>query len=148
MLHAIAETEPNARKIVDSPEWRLFLMGPADVEQALFRLHQFRRVHYEVAGSLAQLNCRAARRSNSPGGSAHERLERAADNRLEPILESADPRPAISTYHDMPFAIFHYPAADEFAAPRRAVADADPARAEGQADHDHLARRAAPGRPR
>jgi BrxA len=55
MLHAIAEDEPNARKIVESPEWRLFLMGPADVEQALFRLHQFRRVHYEVAGSLAQL---------------------------------------------------------------------------------------------
>jgi hypothetical protein len=55
VVHAIAEDEPNARKIVESPEWRLFLMGPADVEQALFRLHQFRRVHYEVAGSLAQL---------------------------------------------------------------------------------------------
>jgi hypothetical protein len=35
--------------------------------------------------------------------------------RLEPILESPDPRPAISAYHDMPFAIFHYPPADEFA---------------------------------
>jgi BREX protein BrxB len=35
--------------------------------------------------------------------------------RLEPILESTDPRPAISAYHDMPFAIFHYPAGDEFA---------------------------------
>ena len=35
--------------------------------------------------------------------------------RLEPILESPDPRPAISAYHDMPFAIFHYPAEDEFA---------------------------------
>jgi len=55
VLHAIADSEPNARKIIDSPEWRLYLMGPADVEQALFRLHQFRRVHYEVAGSLAQL---------------------------------------------------------------------------------------------
>ena len=55
LLHAIAESEPNARKIVESPEWRLYLMGPSDVEQALFRLHQFRRVHYEVAGSLAQL---------------------------------------------------------------------------------------------
>jgi Putative inner membrane protein (DUF1819) len=55
VLHAIAESEPNARKIVDSPEWRLYLMGPSDVEQALFRLHQFRRLHYEVAGTLAQL---------------------------------------------------------------------------------------------
>ena len=34
--------------------------------------------------------------------------------RLEPILEGTDPRPAISTYHDMPFAIFHYPPEDEF----------------------------------
>src|SRR3954447_23100535 len=35
--------------------------------------------------------------------------------RLEPILESADPRPAIRAYHDMPFAIFHYPPDAEFA---------------------------------
>lgn len=34
--------------------------------------------------------------------------------RLEPILEVNDPRPAISTYHDMPFAIFHYPPEEEF----------------------------------
>ena len=34
--------------------------------------------------------------------------------RLEPDLESTDPRPAISTYHDMPFAIFHYPPSEEF----------------------------------
>jgi hypothetical protein len=55
VLHAIAESESNARKIIESPEWRLYLLGPADVEQALFRLHQFHQVHYEVAGSLAQL---------------------------------------------------------------------------------------------
>jgi bacteriophage exclusion system BrxB-like protein len=34
--------------------------------------------------------------------------------RLEPVLEATDPRPAISTYHDMPFAIFHYPPSEEF----------------------------------
>jgi len=55
VLHAIAESEPNARNIVASQEWRLYLMESNDVEQALFRLHQFRRLHYEVAGSLAQL---------------------------------------------------------------------------------------------
>ncbi len=55
LLHAIAETEPNARKIVESQDWRLYLMTSSDVEQTLFRLHQFRRVNYEVAGSLAQL---------------------------------------------------------------------------------------------
>jgi hypothetical protein len=34
--------------------------------------------------------------------------------KLEPVLEATDPRPAISTYHDMPFAIFHYPPEEEF----------------------------------
>ena len=34
---------------------------------------------------------------------------------LEPILKQADPRPAISAYHDMPYAIFRYPPEDEFA---------------------------------
>lgn len=32
---------------------------------------------------------------------------------LQPILEQEDPRPDISAYHDMPFAIFHYPPEDE-----------------------------------
>ncbi len=34
---------------------------------------------------------------------------------LEPILSSEDPRPQISAYHDMPYAIFRYPPEDEFA---------------------------------
>jgi hypothetical protein len=34
---------------------------------------------------------------------------------LEPVLKQTDPRPAISSYHDMPYAIFHYPPEDEFA---------------------------------
>jgi len=34
---------------------------------------------------------------------------------LEPVLKLADPRPAISAYHDMPYAIFRYPPEDEFA---------------------------------
>lgn len=34
---------------------------------------------------------------------------------LEPVLELADPRPKISAYHDMPYAIFCYPPKDEFA---------------------------------
>ena len=36
-------------------------------------------------------------------------------NQLEPILMRSDPRPAISAYHDMPYAIFRYPPQDEFA---------------------------------
>jgi len=34
---------------------------------------------------------------------------------LEPGLCQADPRPHISAYHDMPYAIFRYPPEDEFA---------------------------------
>ncbi len=33
---------------------------------------------------------------------------------LEPVLMSEDPRPKISAYHDMPYAIFRYPPKDEF----------------------------------
>lgn len=55
LLHAMVEQQPNALEVVHSVDWRMFLMDAGDVERELFRLHQFRRVHYEVAGSLAQL---------------------------------------------------------------------------------------------
>ena len=55
LLHAMADVEPNARRIVDAEDWHMFLMDTSDVERELLRLHQFRKVHYEVAGSLAQL---------------------------------------------------------------------------------------------
>lgn len=63
LLHAIADTQPNARAIVHSPDWRMFLMSVDEVERELFRLHQFHKLHYEVAGSLAQLTlpCATAR---------------------------------------------------------------------------------------
>ncbi len=32
---------------------------------------------------------------------------------LEPVLMAEDPRPRISAYHDMPYAVFHYPPEDE-----------------------------------
>lgn len=35
-------------------------------------------------------------------------------NDLEPILASPDPRPRISAYHDMPYALFHYDPEEEF----------------------------------
>jgi hypothetical protein len=34
--------------------------------------------------------------------------------RLEPILASQDPRPAISSYHNMPYALFRYDPQEEF----------------------------------
>lgn len=55
LLHAMYEAHGNARDVVNSPDWRLFLMSTADVERELFRLHQFRKLRYEVAGSLVEL---------------------------------------------------------------------------------------------
>lgn len=55
LLQAIAEKESNARRIVDAMDWRMFLMDASDVERELLRLHQFRKLDYQAAGSLAQL---------------------------------------------------------------------------------------------
>ncbi len=55
LLHAAHENEPNAHRLVHLPDWHMFLMEPDDVQRELFRLHQFRRLHYEVAGSLGEL---------------------------------------------------------------------------------------------
>ncbi|MEA1050839.1 BrxA family protein [Lamprobacter modestohalophilus] len=60
LLHAMVEREANARRVIDAEDWHLFLMGAEDVERALLRLHQFRRIDYEVAGSLAQIKLPAA----------------------------------------------------------------------------------------
>ncbi len=41
-------------------------------------------------------------------------LEHRLVHVLEPILESPDPRPRMSTYHDMPYALFVYDPKEEF----------------------------------
>lgn len=56
LLHALAEKQANAARLVESPEWRMYLMQPEDVERELMRLHQYNRLDYQVAGSLAQLS--------------------------------------------------------------------------------------------
>ena len=68
LLYAIAQLEPNARRIIESREWRLFLMDASDVERELLRLHQFHRLQYDAAGSLARLDLPA----DSPGSYARE----------------------------------------------------------------------------
>jgi len=55
LLHVMMDREANARRIIDAEDWRMYLMDAADVERELLRLHQFRKLHYEVAGSLAQI---------------------------------------------------------------------------------------------
>ena len=55
LLHAMYEDHGSPQKIIESHDWRIFLMRPADVEHELLRLHQFRKLDYQVAGSLVQL---------------------------------------------------------------------------------------------
>lgn len=55
LLHAIRDQTISPAKVVQSPDWRLFLMTPGDVEREILRLHQFRKLEYHVAGSLVQL---------------------------------------------------------------------------------------------
>jgi hypothetical protein len=56
LLHAIREEQQSPGKVITAPDWRMFLMRPADVEHEVLRLHQFRKLEYQVAGSLVQLS--------------------------------------------------------------------------------------------
>ena len=62
LLHAIREREANPGRLLTASDWRLFLMSPDDVERELLRLHQYRKLRFEVAGSLMQLSlpCKSA----------------------------------------------------------------------------------------
>lgn len=56
LLHAVLEQERhNSRRAIDSLEWRMYLMTAPELEAELLRLHQFKKVDYQAAGSLAQL---------------------------------------------------------------------------------------------
>ena len=55
LLHAMRDAGLAPRRLASSPEWRMYLMRPGDVERELLRLHQFRRLRYEVAGSIVEL---------------------------------------------------------------------------------------------
>lgn len=56
LLHAMRDEKVSPGKVVGSTDWRMFLMRPGDVEHELLRLHQFRKLEYQVAGSLAELS--------------------------------------------------------------------------------------------
>ena len=53
--HMIADFEGNSSKMPGSKLWRLAFMAQPDVHLALLRLHQFRRLNYEVAGNIVQV---------------------------------------------------------------------------------------------
>jgi hypothetical protein len=68
LLHAMKATEHNARRVIDSPDWRMYLLDSGDVEREVLRLHQFHRLSYEAAGTLATLDLPA----DSPAAYAQE----------------------------------------------------------------------------
>ena len=55
LLYAIREEMHSPRKVLESEDWRMFLMTPADVERELLLLHQYRKLDYHVAGSIVEL---------------------------------------------------------------------------------------------
>jgi hypothetical protein len=67
-LHVLGEDAGAPSRALQHPLWAAALMDPADVEAAVLRLHQFRRLEYHAAGSLVQLTL--------PCGSAREFAER------------------------------------------------------------------------
>jgi hypothetical protein len=56
LLHAMRDENLSPSRVISSPDWRLFFMRPGDVEHELMRLHQFRKLEYQAAGSLVQLS--------------------------------------------------------------------------------------------
>lgn len=60
ILYAIyglcATSQKNLDQFFSSGRWNLFLFHPPQVEQELLNLHQFRRLHYERAGSIRELS--------------------------------------------------------------------------------------------
>jgi hypothetical protein len=55
LLYAIREEMHSPRKVLESEDWRMFLMTSADVERELLLLHQYRQLDYHVAGSIVEL---------------------------------------------------------------------------------------------
>jgi hypothetical protein len=57
LFHAqmIGDLEGSPAKVPGSPLWRLALMSASEAHLTLLHLHQFRRLDYQVAGSLIQL---------------------------------------------------------------------------------------------
>jgi hypothetical protein len=57
LIRAILEYEAGSpRRMLDSVDWRMFLMQEDDVVRELLRLHQFRELEFATAGTLVQLS--------------------------------------------------------------------------------------------
>ena len=56
LLYALREEMHSPSKVIEAEDWRFFLMNSSDVERELLRLHQYRKLDYQIAGSLIQLS--------------------------------------------------------------------------------------------
>jgi hypothetical protein len=55
-LHWLVSETPSPRRLVEHEDWKLFLLSRDALERELLRLHQFRRLRYEAAGSVVSLD--------------------------------------------------------------------------------------------
>ena len=55
VLYAIHDQLVSPARVINSTDWRMFLMSSSDVEREVLRLHQYKKLQYEAAGTLLQL---------------------------------------------------------------------------------------------
>jgi len=55
LLHAMRDARVSPGQMAEAPDWRMFLRSPGDIEYEMFRLHQFHKLEYHVAGSIVHL---------------------------------------------------------------------------------------------
>ena len=55
LLHIIFAKYGNPAKVINAPEWRMFLLRPADVDRELLRLHESKKIEYVVGSNFAKL---------------------------------------------------------------------------------------------
>jgi hypothetical protein len=60
LLHALRDFGASPGRMTSARDWRMFMLRPDDVERELLRLHQFKKLGYEVAGSLVALTLPSA----------------------------------------------------------------------------------------
>lgn len=70
VLHDLAAETPSATRILDDVRWRRFLLSRGELEHELLRLHQHRKLGFEMAGSVVALDL--------PTRSVDEYVERVA----------------------------------------------------------------------
>ena len=56
LVHELLEDTGGARRALDAPDWHMYLMDTERVEEELLRLHQYRKVRFERAGTLVELD--------------------------------------------------------------------------------------------